>query len=406
MYRAFAAIGLLMLATTVAAQHNNTLTEKTAIQLGLSRPPVQQRSEANITQAQSDVISAATWPNPKFLYERETLDNDEDPVEQKFLFTQQFDFSGRRSLRKQAAGRHLEATQYKSDAWRAELTKNIRERYFSALFQQERRQVFKATQQRISLISNALQKRRREGDVSIYDYQRVITERATIEAEVSNAEADFRSAWQTMWALLGANSQDFQSLQAELIPGAAAPLEQLTASVDNQPALRQLKEQSEAFALQQRAETRTFPDVTLGLGLKREEIKDQSDYGLVVIASIPIPVFDKRKDKQTRYQAKALMAQSDYQLAHDTARAELRGLWQQGTEYQRSAVKFRQDAVETAQKLIEITEAYYRAGEVGILELLDAYRSALNAQLTALDLEFKARNAHIKLDHISGGPIQ
>jgi cobalt-zinc-cadmium efflux system outer membrane protein len=117
-------------------------------------------------------------------------------------------------------------------------------------------------------------------------------------------------------------------------------------------------------------------------------------------------VFDKRKDKQTRYQAKALMAQSDYQLAHDTARAELRGLWQQGTEYQRSAAKFRQDAVETAQKLIEITEAYYRAGEVGILELLDAYRSALNAQLTALDLEFKARNAHIKLDHISGGPIQ
>ena len=104
MYRAYGAIGLLMLTTTVAAQQN-TLTEAMAVQLGLSRDPVQQRAEGNIAQAQSDVIAAGTRPNPEFSYERETLDNDEDHVEQKFVVSQRFDFSGRRGLHMQAAGR-------------------------------------------------------------------------------------------------------------------------------------------------------------------------------------------------------------------------------------------------------------------------------------------------------------
>ncbi len=405
MHRTFGAIGLLVLATLVAAQQN-TLTEQTTIQLGLSRGPVQQRTEGNITQAQSDVVAAGKVPNPEFYYERETVGNDEDLVEQKFVFSQQFDFSGRRALRRQAADRHLDATRYEADAWRAELRTKIRERYYSALLQQARRQVYEATQKRISLLSNALQTRRHEGDVSVYDYQRVITERAAIEAEVSNAEADFHSAWQTLWALLGRDHQDFQLLEGELFPGPAAPLEQLIASLENQPALRQLKEQSEAFALQQRAESRRFPAVTLGLGLKRAEINDQTDNGLVINATVPIPVFDTRKDKQTRFQAQAMIALSEYRLAYDTAFAELKGLWQQSMQYQRSAAKFRQDAVKNAHKLIEVAEAYYRAGEVGILELLDAYSSALNAELTALDLEFKARSVRIKLDHITGGHVQ
>lgn len=270
MYRAYGAISLLVITATTAAQQN-ALTEETAILLGLSRDPVQLRTVGNITQAQSDVIAAGKRPNPEISYERETLDNDEDHVEQKLLVSQQFDFSGRRALHMQAADRHLDAAQYQSDAWRADLTKDIRERYYSTLLQQERRQSFATTQKRIGLLSQALEKRRREGDVSIYDYQRVSTEHAAIEAEASNAEVDFHTARQTLWALLGTDLQDFQSLEDELLPGRAAPLEQLTASLENLPSLRHLEEQSEAFTLQQRAESRSFPDVTLGRAETRRE---------------------------------------------------------------------------------------------------------------------------------------
>ena len=405
MYRAYVAMGLLALIAPVVAQQT-VLTEEMAIQLGLSRNLVLQRTEGTITQAHSDVIAAKTWPNPEFHYERETLDTNEDVVEQKFVLSQQFDFSGRRGLHRQAAERHLNAAQYETDVWRAELTKDIRQRYYLALLQQLRRDVYKSMQARIRLLSNALQKRRREGDVSIYDYQRVNIARAAIDAEVRNVDVDFQSEWEFLWALLGNTSHNYQSLNGELTPGPVASLEMLIASLNQQPALRQLMEQSDGYTLQQRAENRTFPDVTLGLGLKQEELFDQTYDGIVINASIPIPLFDRRKDKQTRYQANAMLTQSKYQLAHATALAEIKGLWLQTTQYQRSAEMFRQESIQGTRDLIKTAEAYYRAGEIGILELLDAYRGALNAELNALDLEFKARRARIQLDYLTGGPVQ
>ena len=405
MYRTCGAIGLLVFSLPVVPQQN-ILTEETAIRLGLSRHAVEQRAGGTISRAQSDVITARTWPNPEFSYDRETLDNDEDHIEQTFVVSQQFDFSGRRALQRQAADRHLEAARYESAAWRAELTKDIRQRFYSALLQQQRQQVYRSLENSIRVLSRALQRRRNEGDVSIYDFQRVSTERASIEAEVRNADVDSYAARQDLWILLGSGDRAFQSLEGELLPHQPVPLDQLTASLDNQPSLRQLKEQSEAFALQQRAESRTIPDVTLGLGLKREENNDKTDNGLVLNASIPLPVFDKRKDTQTRYQAEALIARSEYELALATAQAELKGLWQQVRQYRNSAAKFRQDSVQGTRELIKIAEAYYRAGEVGILELLDAYRGALDAELNALDLEFKARSAQIRLEHLTGGSAQ
>ena len=405
MYRAYVAMSLLVIASTAVAQPN-ALTEEMAVQIGLSRDPVLQRTEGTITQAQSDVIAAKTWPNPEFQYERETLENGVDIVEQKFVLSQRFDVSGRRGLRKQAAGHHLNAARFESDAWRAELTKEIRQRYYSSLRQQMRRQVYKTMQARIRVLSNALQKRRQEGDVSIYDYQRVKTARAAIDAEVRNVEVDYQSEWQSLWALLGTGTQNFQSLEGQLSPDPIRPLDELIASLNHQPGLRQLREQTDGFTLQQRAESRTFPDVTLGLGVKQEEIADQTFDGLVINASLPIPIFDRRKDKQTRYQAEALITQSRYQLALTKASAEVKGLWMQSTQYQRSAEMFREDAIQGTQDLMKTAEVYYRAGEIGILGLLDAYRGALNAELNALDLEFKARTAQIKLDYLTGGTVQ
>ena len=405
MYRTLGAMSLVLLTTSVLAQQTG-LTEAMAIQMGLSRDAVQLMEEASVNQAQSEVLAARSRPNPEFHFERETLDNADDFVSQTFSISQQFDFSGRRNLHEQAADRHLDAVRQQSSAWRAELTREIRERYYIALLQQQRRNIFSKTEQRISVLSQALMKRRQEGDVSIYDDQRVITERATLAAEVRNVEVDLYTARQQLSALLGRSLDDDQMLAAVLMPDAVVPIEPLQAAIENQPALLQLHQQADAFDMQQRAESRSFPEITLGLGLKREENNNQTDDGLVLNASIPIPIFDTRKSGQAHYQAQAQMARSKYRLALDDAQAELAGLWRQASQYRLSARTFRDDAVMSAEKLIDIAEAYYRAGEIGILELLDAYRGVLNAELAALELEYKARQARIKLDHLTGGSIQ
>lgn len=401
MYRGYIVLGLLLAATMASAQQN-ALTESVAIQLGLARDSVQQRASGYINQAQSNVLTTNTWSNPEFRFEREELGG-LDLVEHKVVISQKFDFSGRRSLNQQAADMQLNAARHQSKAWLAELKQTIRERYYDALLQQQHHQAHKVTHNQIKQLSKVLQKRRNEGDVSAYDYQRVATELATIEAKANNSDVEFHTTLLALSALLGEGADRYKVLDGELLPQQVKPLEQETLSLENQPALRNLKAQSEAWDLQQRAESRTFPDVTLGLGWRRDEINGRTDDGLIINASIPIPLFDRRKDKQYNYQAQAMIANSEYQLAHDKASAELKGLWQQTSQYRQTAVKYRKDSVKRTHQLIEIAEAYYRAGEIGILELLDAYSEALNAELTALDFEHKARSARIQLDYLTGG---
>ena len=68
-----------------------------------------------------------------------------------------------------------------------------------------------------------------------------------------------------------------------------------------------------------------------------------------------------------------------------------------------AAQRFRRDAVGESVALIRTAEAGYVGDELGILELLDAYRGAFDDEMTALDLEFASRRARIELDLVTGG---
>ncbi|MBK5104547.1 MAG: hypothetical protein JJE42_09885, partial [Burkholderiales bacterium] len=67
-----------------------------------------------------------------------------------------------------------------------------------------------------------------------------------------------------------------------------------------------------------------------------------------------------------------------------------------------AAERYRREALAPSAELVRIAESAYRAGEFTVLELLDAYRGALDAEITALELEAKARLARIELDLLTG----
>ncbi|MBK9018482.1 MAG: hypothetical protein IPL72_00165 [Sulfuritalea sp.] len=87
-------------------------------------------------------------------------------------------------------------------------------------------------------------------------------------------------------------------------------------------------------------------------------------------------------------------------------RGELVGLHRQLTQLLAAAERYRSDAVAPSADLVRIAETAYRAGESTILELLDAYKGALDAETTALDLEWKAREVRIELDQMTGNHPQ
>ena len=72
------------------------------------------------------------------------------------------------------------------------------------------------------------------------------------------------------------------------------------------------------------------------------------------------------------------------------------------SRYRELADRYRSGSVDRAAELVAIATAAYEEGEYGILELLDAHRVTLGAELRWLDLAAAGRRAAIELDRAIG----
>jgi cobalt-zinc-cadmium efflux system outer membrane protein len=173
--------------------------------------------------------------------------------------------------------------------------------------------------------------------------------------------------------------------------------------LDRRPDLQALARRAEAADLEGRAAARGWvPDVTLGVGPKRIDNGITRENGTVVSLSIPLPVFDRQQAGQQRAAAEALHARGELGFARARAEGDLRGLHRQVERLVAASADYRARAVGESAELLRIAEAAYQGGESTLLELLDAYRGALEAEMTALDLEWKARQARIDYDLLTG----
>jgi cobalt-zinc-cadmium efflux system outer membrane protein len=86
-------------------------------------------------------------------------------------------------------------------------------------------------------------------------------------------------------------------------------------------------------------------------------------------------------------------------------RAQLGALRTAVLERRQAADRYRA-ADEANADLEQIAQVSYDAGEHGILQLLDAYRTALAARLRQIDLDQATRRAEIELEFASGWEIR
>jgi cobalt-zinc-cadmium efflux system outer membrane protein len=75
-------------------------------------------------------------------------------------------------------------------------------------------------------------------------------------------------------------------------------------------------------------------------------------------------------------------------------------------ERRETAERYRSAAVAGADQIERIAQVSYDAGERGILELLDAYRTGSTARVRQAALDASVRQAEIELEFASGWEIQ
>ena len=382
------------------------LTQAEALRLGLARVALAELAEANAEAARADVLRASQLPNPTLGYSREQTGGSPRTVDQSLHIAQTFQLSGRRELHTQAAGRRLDMAEAGSDVRRAELAAEIRSRFYEVLLKQELIRSTETWMERFGRVQGIVEKLAKAGEVSGYDRRRLEREREAANARLASEAAELARAQERLAALIGASELSPVAVSGALLPVQPLARETDLARLDQRPDLRVLSARAEAAELERRAAAlERIPDVTLGVGPKWVDNGMSRENGIMVTLSVPLPVFDRGQAAEKRAAAEAAAARAEYQLARARAEGELRGLQRQVERLTSAAKDYRARVLATTPELLRIAESAYRGGESTILELLDAYRGALESEATAIDLESKARTARIEYD-LQGGSYE
>lgn len=390
----------LALPMAVGAQ---PLTEAEALRLGLARTEVSALERSTRDAAQADVAATGLWANPTLAYSRERMRGTPGSVDESWQISQTFDLSGRRDLRREAAERRADAAVATSIVRRADFVAEIRRRFHEVLLGQQTVLAMETWAQRFARIETIVGKLAQVGEASGYDQRRLIRERQGVQARLTTERAMLARNRERLTALLGNTGSREEVVAGTLLPGPVPGLETALASLDQRPDLQLHARRAEAADLEGRAASRGWvPDVTLGVGPKRSDNGIVRDNGTVFTVSIPLPVFDRQQAGERRAAAEAINARAEFGLARSRAEGDLRGLHRQTEQLTQAAAEYRTNAVATSPELLRIAEAAYQGGESTLLELLDAYRGALEAETTALGLEWKAREARIDYDLLTG----
>lgn len=393
-------LGLLLLTMPIWG-NTAPLTERQSLEFGLNRADFQRLLTSRMEAARGELTRSETWINPEFELSREEVG---DETETGIWLRQRLDLSGRRSLLRDAAQSDLSAMQAKVEISRQERTEVIRQQFFQTLYQQQLQDLLGHWVEKYNTVEAAMIKREASGDVSGYDRLRISREKVSLLAQQRESKANHQAAWIQLRGMLKVDEeQGFDAVQGELLPDELPTITEVLEALKDQPSLVQLQHEGEAKRLTSHALAQGYiPDLTIGLGQKRLEGPAGNDSGLMLSATISLPIFDRQQGEHQRAVAELRQIESEYQLTQSQVQADARSIWQLAAQMADNARLFRQQSVAASYELLRIAETAYRNNELGVLELIDAYRNALESEVSALQLSLEARMKQIELDKLIG----
>ena len=379
------------------------LTESESLRLGFARPELAELSHARVEEARADALETSRWINPTLEYSRDNSRNNAGIREQTWQLSQPVDFSGRRNLKRDAGAQRIIATEAEARHVRADRTLEIRRSFFQLLLHEQQLKALDTWMKRLVEVERVVGKLRNAGEVSGYEVRRLARERQAAEMLRAEKNTELEQVREQFAAMLEIEVAASEGLVGNLLPDLPSGLEALLVKLDTQHDLEALRARAVAADLDGRAAARGWiPEVTLGMGAKRSDNGLEHETLTSFTAAIPLPIFDRQQLGQRRAMAQAMAARAEYSLTRNHAEGQLRGLHRQVTQLINLAERFRGTHVQS-DDLVRIADAAYRAGESTILELLDAYKGALETETSLLDIEWKARAASIELDKLTGG---
>jgi cobalt-zinc-cadmium efflux system outer membrane protein len=399
-------VALVLLSLSVPASAQTVLSEADALKKLSTDSPRVRAIRSTVELARADALAASRWPNPRATYNREAVAG---VTENMFLITQPLPITGRRGLEINAASAMVAASSNRADDEVRRARAELRSAYADLVSAQTREAELTRSRDRLRDLAGVLGRREEAGEAAGYDRLRAEREVTDIEGVWASARSD-RARAQGNVAAFFADITDFSTIVASASAPFRTPIptiDELVARADTvrgeSLALRQ--EIEAAHFAEQAAGRRVVPEPEVVAGTKSSNVGG-GDVGSVISVHVNVPLFDRAQPERAIAHARLTQAEARAEAFRFAVRAQIAAARAMVLERRDAADRYRAAASESADRLERIAQVSYEAGERGILELLDAYRSGSAARTRQAELDAAARQAEIELEFVSGWEIQ
>ena len=380
-------IAIALCAMPVAARAQDVVDEDAAIKRALAREGISARDDAARAASAAEIDVIGPRDNPSVELSREGAGGES---EYQLGIVQPIDLNGRRGSLRDAARADGLATEAEIARRRQVLVAEVRQAYVQCAAASAQFDVWQRYSDELAEAERVSTARAEAGDTAVYDVRRVRVERRATEAQLARARGDIAADCAALASLTGIADPQVELEAITRLTSAAQPGERADLLADER--------RIEAAQYRVRAANQArLPQLAVGVGVLRRDDGIDTAYGPVVSAGVTVPLWNSGSAAVRREEARAAALESELLIARRRVEAEQNAAAARLSAAREAAVTAA-GAREDAGRLGTIAETAYQAGEIGVVELLDAYEAAREADLSVIALATDAALAAVEYD--------
>jgi cobalt-zinc-cadmium efflux system outer membrane protein len=379
------------------------LTEAQAIERLLAHDPTVRALRTRVDEVRAAQADRTRWPNPSVMVTRESVGGTSDTF---YTGRQELPLSGRLGLLRDAGQQAVASTDADVRFAIAQRIAELRHAFAALLLAQDQESALREALAELERLVDVLRLREEAGEGSPYDRMRGARALADLQDELASAAVERAGAQGVLATFLGPGTPSNQ-LVAAGGPQGVAPLPPVEALVDEALQARldhRARELTSAqFETERRAAERLrVPVPIVTAGLKRSGMGGLLHNGYQVAVDVGVPLFNRGQAAAAQAQAQAERARAEAEALRLEIEADVRTAYTTVNLRRAQVDAYGRSVADTAEPLVATARVGYEEGELGILELLDATRQAVDARLRSLKASALARRAAIDLDRAIG----
>ncbi len=373
--------------------------------------PALRSARASLAQMQGALTDARAplWNNPQLTTEwyRRTVPQAAAPAqayrEWAVGLAQTFEIAGQQTKRRVAAEQSLAAAQAFIAETRRQLRAEVESRFVRVLSLQRR---IRMEQQTLKLIENAAaavgkrvkagEDSRLDGNLAKVEAERTHNQAAMLREQLVQARAELASTLQLPAGTL-------PEVAGTLERGGRYTLGELMAAAQDRSLLRALDHQERAARSRLDLERASvYPDITIGLGSAREGPANLQEKITGLSLSLPLPLFRRNATGIGRATTELTQTEIEKQAANRDVRAQVMTLWQRLESLDSRVRLLTESVLPRLEENQRLSVTAFRAGEIGLLQLLLVNRQVLDGRRDLLDARTELRLTRVSLEAAAG----